>query len=655
MRIITTLHTKILKVLVIAMVAVCSTWSLQAQVGLAASLAAASGNYGNNEEFCVDLIIDDFTDFYFVNFSITWNPSILEFVSVTALDADNELDLVNSDFITTNVDNGLFTFNWEDETGDGVTIITRNLEENYGIFRLCFRTSDECGGTTKIDINEASETILRTGTRNDLNIGFTDGEVFDAEITVEGQPVSISGTQEIADPGETVCVSISADEFNNVEGAQYSLVWDTTVLKFQNITAINPSFPFLSSSAINTRDALSEGVIIFSWFTSSGGGISVPNGTPMYDVCFLVVGEGGSSSPVEFSSEPREIEIATSGEGSDACKLLNDGRVIVREQDGEVTIKSGSGAVKPGDKICVDFEVDDFFAVNEMNFTVNWDPTILRFDSLDNFNLVGLDENDFFTDNAGTGFVTFTWNNAEGELLQDGTVIFSMCFTAVGPVGTSTQISFVDDPQPVRVSTTSSGDAGLNTRDGTVSILPPESLNLSITNATVSPNEEFCVDVLAENFAEIVNLVYSMGWETNQVEFVSVTNFGVPGLDQSDFDLSNVASGFLSVDWSSTNAAGETIEDGEVLYSICFRSKPTALLGLCDAIFFSDIPAPIKAVTSNSGGNSIDVTDQGNDLCIFDPGGLTVDVEDGLNVAPDSMVCIPFSVRNFANLSRTLR
>ncbi|MEL6945509.1 MAG: hypothetical protein AAFO82_22880, partial [Bacteroidota bacterium] len=259
--------------------------------------------------------------------------------------------------------------------------------------------------------------------------------------------------------------------------------------------------------------------------------------------------------------------------------------------------------------------------------------------------------NDFFLNNTGTGFLTFTWDDFNGVLEQDGTRIFSLCFRAIGPVGTSTPVAFVGDPQPIFVSTTSNGNAGLNTSDGTVTILPPESLNLNVSNATVSQGQPFCIDVTAENFNEIVGLKYSMGWETSLLEFDRIDNFGIPGLDVSNFDVSNAAAGFLSIDWTSEDFAGETLPDDAILYSICFNAKEDAKPGDCDAVFFSDIPDPIRAVTANSGGNSIEVTDLGNDVCIFDPGGLTVQADDALGVAPDSTVCIPFIVRRFTDFS----
>lgn len=644
------IYIKVLRVLSIALFSVLSFSNAKAQDGLAVAVDPGSLNLGNGEDFCVDIIVDDFTDFYLVNFSINWDPNVIQFDQVIPTDQDGRLGLTGADFLTADVENGILTFNWEDETEEGVTIPTRNLEEKYSIFRICFTSSPDCGGKTKIDINESSETILRAGVSSGSNIGFTVDEVFDADVTVAGTPVTISATQEIKNPGEMVCISYTAEEFVDVLSAQFSIVWDTSVLRFQTVQNVNTSFPFLSSSGITTLNA-SNGEIRFNWFTNSGEGVTVDQNTPMFDLCFEVIGEGGSSSDVAFSSEPLPIEIGTGSEGSDACNLLKDGEVLVREQEGEVSIQSSSGGVQPGDTICLDFVVDDFFAVNEMNFSLNWDPSVLDFISIENMGLRGLNAGDFFTDNAATGFLVFTWDQLEAVLLPDGTRIFSLCFRAIGPVGTSTPVSFVDDPQRIFVSTTSNGNAGLNTSDGTVTILPPESLNLNVSNATVSPDQPFCIDVTAENFNEIVELKYSMGWETKLLEFDRVDNFGIPGLDASDFDVSSAASGFLSIDWTSEDFAGENLPDDAILYSICFTAKSDAKLGDCDAVFFSDIPDPIRAVTANSGGNSIAVTDLGNDVCIFDPGGLTVEANDALDIVPDSTVCIPFTVRRFVDFS----
>lgn len=607
------------------------------------SIASGSGAYENGEEICLDVIIDDFTDISFFTYAVTWDPAILELTDVRGFNLEQ---LTEDNFDLTSTENGVLVVNWEDATAEGVTVNTRSLEDNFSIYQLCFRTTDQCGGATKVDINLASSDVRRVNVNG--SIGMFDQ---DADIVVGGQPITIVAGEVQANPEEIVCVPVTALNFNNATSVQFTIRWDTAVATFSGVE-FNSDFPFLSLANFNTRRT-DEGLIMISWADVVGSGVTVDDDTKYFDLCFAVASEGGVSTPLEFISNPTPIEITSSTDGAETCNTLTDGRIFVNEEPGAVTIKSASETVKPGDTVCVDVTVSDFFAVTEMKLSIGWDASILRFESIEDISLRSLDESDFNLDNFFSGIITLDWSDETGVLLEDDTKIFSLCFTAIGPVGSSTQVAFTDAPQPPFVRTTIAGDqnAGLNTRSGTVSILPPESLNLNATNATVSPGEEFCVDVQVENFAELVSLDYSMGWETTLIEFVSVTNFGVPGLDESDFDLANAENGLLTVDWASETFAGETLEDGAVLYSICFRVKETAQLGLCNAIFFSDIPAPISAVTVNSNGNSIEVTDQGNDICIFDEGGLTISMLDPIQVSPDSSICIPIDVSNFNDLT----
>ena len=46
---------------------------------------------------------------------------------------------------------------------------------------------------------------------SDNNIGFTVDEVFDADVSVAGTPVTISATKAINNPGEMVCITYTAE------------------------------------------------------------------------------------------------------------------------------------------------------------------------------------------------------------------------------------------------------------------------------------------------------------------------------------------------------------------------------------------------------------------------------------------------------------
>jgi gliding motility-associated-like protein len=607
------------------------------------SIAAASGNYGNNEEVCMNVIVNDFTDILSFRYAITWDAQILELTSISGF---NLAGLNLNSFEQGSAQNGVLEVAWQSPTGAGVTIPTRSLADNFSIYQLCFKTTNQCGGTTIVDINRASGNVRRVNVN--VNIGLLDQ---DAEISVGGQPVTIEIGEVNANPEELVCVPITVKNFKEVLTTQFTMRWDTSVAQFSSID-YNPDFPFLNLSNFNTRRT-ADGFIILSWADINGAGIDLPDDTKFFDICFKVTSKGGVFTPIEFTANPTPIEIATVAEGERGCKFLNSGRIFVNNEPGAVTIQSSTQTVNPGEKVCVDITVKDFLAVTDMRFSISWDRNILRFEGVENINLRSLEQNDFNLSNIVSGILTLNWSDTTGVLLQNNTRIFSLCFTAVGPVGSFTPIAFTSEPVNVFVKTTLGGDqdAGLNTRNGTVSILPPESLNLKISNATVSPSERFCVDVLVDNFTEIVSLDYSMGWETTLIEFASITNFGVPGLGIEDFDLTRTNQGTLNLNWASETFRGETLTNGTVLYSVCFKAKDDAPLGFCNTIFFSDIPEPIRAITRNSNGNPIRVTDQGNDICIFDATGVAVIVNSPLQVSQDSLVCIPIEVRNFKDLT----
>ena len=64
-----------------------------------------------------------------------------------------------------------------------------------------------------------------------------------------------------------------------------------------------------------------------------------------------------------------------------------------------------------------------------MQFPFTWDPNVLQFDSVENFNLPNLPQVNF--NGANPGLLLFVWAdpNGVGETLADGTVIFSITFT----------------------------------------------------------------------------------------------------------------------------------------------------------------------------------------------------------------------------------
>ncbi|MBI5915182.1 MAG: hypothetical protein HY842_07375 [Bacteroidetes bacterium] len=107
--------------------------------------------------------------------------------------------------------------------------------------------------------------------------------------------------------GKETCVAVTARNFNAVVSMQYSLKWDAKVLKFKGLQGFN--LPGLSANSFGTQ-ATSDGILTHSWFDANVKGISRPDDTKLYEICFETVGKAGSKSAVEFSNTPVIFEIS---------------------------------------------------------------------------------------------------------------------------------------------------------------------------------------------------------------------------------------------------------------------------------------------------------------------------------------------------------
>ncbi len=128
-----------------------------------------------------------------------------------------------------------------------------------------------------------------------------------------------------------------------------------------------------------------------------------------------------------------------------------------------IASNAGSDVVAPGDRVCVDVVVNDFVGISSVQYTIEWDETILQFDGVEATTppVPGLDVNGSFgTTFSNDGMITFSWNSPNfqtGTTLPDGTVFYRICFIALGQVGDFSTVEFNSELTPVQISN-SNGD-----------------------------------------------------------------------------------------------------------------------------------------------------------------------------------------------------
>jgi len=159
-----------------------------------------------------------------------------------------------------------------------------------------------------------------------------------ARSTAQGsteQPAVVNGiAQEItlyaedveAAPGDHICVDVLANNFQKILSMQYTMTWREEVLKFEEWKKTN--LPYLSNQSFGAHRT-EEGLLTFLWLDNSLQGFSVDDGGSLYQVCFEVIGEPGTSSYFKITDRPTDIEVAN----------LQEKVIPMKREHGTITVK----------------------------------------------------------------------------------------------------------------------------------------------------------------------------------------------------------------------------------------------------------------------------------------------------------------------------
>ncbi len=438
------------------------------------------------ESFCMDVTADNFDDLVGFQFSLNWNPDVIQFTSITNINS-NLFTFNMADFNTAGSNNGFITVDWDDPSCFGEI-----LPDDAVLFTVCFAS---VGG------GDVNTTVAVTGTPLAI-------EVLDQCLGNSQPPNTFNGFVDVCDlpgvvviaggatanPGESVCVNIDVQQFEDVESLQFSLIWETSVLDYTGVS----NFGLTGLSASNFDISfIGFGAICLSW-TAPGAGETLPDGTTLFEICFNAIGDPFECSTLSFTEFPCLVDVVT-GES-------NGTNVGIEPVDGEICMLNPFNfGVTPtsidgfqNTILCVDFEVTNFISLEEVNFSINWDPAILLFSTVNNQNLTGFNSTSYDDSNATFGLLGINWTEPVGNglSLPNGASMFEVCFIVTGDPGECTPISITGTPQPIIVIPDNSGgtNIGLVTTPGEVC----SSLFLSMGSVVVTG-----VDCVGDNSGAI--------------------------------------------------------------------------------------------------------------------------------------------------------
>ena len=117
---------------------------------------------------------------------------------------------------------------------------------------------------------------------------------------------------------------------------------------------------------------------------------------------------------------------------------------------GILNLKANEVESAPGKLACVDISVANFRNVISMQYSLTWNPAVLKFSNVHGFQLPFLGEPNFGNHRAAQGVLTFVWidNTLKGIDLPDGNSIYQVCFEVVGKSGEESTVAITNKPTP---------------------------------------------------------------------------------------------------------------------------------------------------------------------------------------------------------------
>ncbi len=139
---------------------------------------------------------------------------------------------------------------------------------------------------------------------------------------------------------------------------------------------------------------------------------------------------------------------------------------------GALTLIASKLTAGKGETVCVAVEPKGFEQILSMQYSMSWNPNVLKFKEVRNFGLNGMSVQSFGTHLTSKGFLTFSWYDPalRGFSKPDGTKLYEVCFEAVGNIGDKSPFEFGGKPTTIEVANSSSVFLDLRAEPGEVRI-----------------------------------------------------------------------------------------------------------------------------------------------------------------------------------------
>ncbi len=388
-------------------------------------LNTACNNGPQGGQVCVDIQPVIFQNVGDLFFTLEWDQTALDFATI---DPHSELASLEG-----NIDpaTGNLNIEWSAEIGETVGVTLR--ENDLPVATVCFDIKSAANVGSLIELSYSNEFLSDIDATSYAEI-ILNGCSIEVMEPILPEPILSAASDLTVVEGQEICVEVLVENFTGITAFEFPVLWDKDVLEFKNIEAE----AFLGINVDNAT--ASDGKIFINWGSATSPPESLPGKAVLLSVCFTA--KEGINSGIVFSET-----------GSDQSFSIGNTQLESSTENGLVTILEGADnpvtfSTEPMDNlarnmpVCVPVSVKDFSDIFIATILVKWDSTVLQLDSLSNIQLPNFNPINLNTRTPGQ--LSLIWFDADDESvsLNDGDIIFDLCFTTIGAIGARTDISF---------------------------------------------------------------------------------------------------------------------------------------------------------------------------------------------------------------------
>jgi hypothetical protein len=148
----------------------------------------------------------------------------------------------------------------------------------------------------------------------------------------------------------------------------------------------------------------------------------------------------------------------------------------------------------------------------------------------------------------------------------------------------------------VRLIVTDQG--GLSASNSFKVTVLPAGLQLSAGAGSGVKGSQVVIPVRANGLTNLADFQFSAHWDSRVARFVNVEQFGLPGLGEANFGVTDVGNGTLRVSWDDVSGTGTRLENGTTIFALRFELIAEAGLS---AVQLDGMPLALEAHVTEAG------------------------------------------------------